>query len=130
MPRAKKTTSKKTEIPQPALTKAYESELSYETRVIVVILLLLFVYPIGLICMWAWMRNWPLWLKLLISLPLFLGVLAFFAGAIALGSILSHTRLQYEMQNRMQERREERLFPTVSPMMRQITPTQSNPNTY
>lgn len=126
MPRAKKTASKKTEIPQPALTKAYESELSYETRVIVVILLLLFVYPVGLICMWAWMRNWPLWLKLLITLPLLLGVLVFFLGAIALGGFLSHARLQYEMP----ERHEENFMPTVSPMMRMMTPAPTSPNTY
>lgn len=135
MPRAKKTTkstrsSRSKAIPGPALTKAYESEMSYETRVIVVILLLLFVYPVGLICMWAWMRDWPLWLKLLISIPLFLGVLLFFAGVMLLGTFVSSANRAYrlqQMQERMQ-RHELQLNPTDYPMMH---PTDTAvPNTY
>lgn len=83
-------------VPEKALSKAYESELSYETQVVIVILLLLFFYPVGIVLMWAWMRSWPLWVKLLISLPLLFGILAFFGLMVLFGSILSHARLQQE----------------------------------
>lgn len=126
MPRSKKSTrssrSQRTKtVPAPALSKAYESELSYETRVIVVILLLLFVYPIGLICMWGWMQNWPIWLKLLISLPFFFGVLAFFAVMMALGNFIGHTRWddRYEHMKRQ-------LLITPTPMTVTVTPLPTN----
>jgi hypothetical protein len=48
------------------------SQMSEDTKAIIVILLLLFVYPIGLILMWAWMKSWPTWLKIIISLPIIL----------------------------------------------------------
>jgi hypothetical protein len=142
MPQAKKSSSTRSTrskgVPQPALSKAYESELSYETRVVVVILLLLFVYPIGLICMWAWMRNWPLWLKLLLSLPLFLGVLAFFVVMVALGSFLGHSRWNdrvERMQEKMHEQQELRLRPSEATPTETLTLTPSpteetTPNTY
>jgi hypothetical protein len=46
-----------------------------DTHMILVILLLVFVYPIGLIAMWALMKQWPAWLKWLISSPVILAIL-------------------------------------------------------
>ncbi len=45
--------------------------MSNDTRTIVTVLLLIFVFPVGLIVMWVWPR-WPGWVKLLISVPLIL----------------------------------------------------------
>lgn len=80
-------------ISQQALSKAYESELSYETRVIIVVLLLLFVYPIGLIFMWAWMRDWALRAKLLITLPFLLGIFAVFGLFMLIGSLVTQSNI-------------------------------------
>ena len=56
---------------------ATQSEpMSQDTKIIIVILLLIFFYPLGLIFMWLWMKEWPTWAKLLISLPVALGILA------------------------------------------------------
>ena len=54
------------------------SEISYDTQMIVTVLLLIFVYPLGVIFMWAWMRNWPVWLKIIITLPVFMFLLCVF----------------------------------------------------
>lgn len=51
-------------------------EVNQNTRLIVVVILLIFVYPIGVIMMWQWMRYWPWWVKLLITLPLIAAVVA------------------------------------------------------
>lgn len=71
-------------------SRTENTELSYETRTIIVVLLLLFIYPAGLVFMWAWMGNWPVWLKLIITIPLLLAVLAFFAVMILIGAVVSH----------------------------------------
>ena len=58
--------------------------LSYDTKTIIVILLLVFAYPIGLILMFVWMK-WPVWVKLLVALPtslIFLGVFGILAAAV------------------------------------------------
>ncbi len=55
---------------------------TYDTQMIVTILLLIFIYPVGIIFMWAWMRSWPVWVKLIISLPLIISIL--FVGLILL----------------------------------------------
>lgn len=49
---------------------------------IVVILLLIFIFPLGLILMWAW-TSWPKWIKWLVSAPLLLAIVAIiFAVAV------------------------------------------------
>lgn len=90
----KKSAKKATRVSQKALSKAYESEISYETKLIIAILLLLFVYPIGLIVMWWWMREWPLWLKLILSIPLFIAVLAVLGMFLAIGLFIRGARVQ------------------------------------
>ncbi|MCR4264375.1 MAG: hypothetical protein NUV98_06690 [Candidatus Roizmanbacteria bacterium] len=48
-----------------------QSGMSHDTKTIIVILLLILVYPIGLIMMYIWMK-WPMWAKILITLPILL----------------------------------------------------------
>lgn len=92
-------------------------EISYETKLTIVILLLLFVYPLGLVFMWFWMRNWPLWLKILISLPIIIGILGILFGIFALAMILRHVatdkNFQYQMRQ-YQYQQEQQLTPSPS----------------
>lgn len=43
--------------------------MSNDTKTLIVILLLIFTYWIGLIFMWIWMKTWPKWIKILVTLP-------------------------------------------------------------
>lgn len=52
--------------------------ISYDTKTIITVLALIFVYPIGLLLMFIWMK-WKMWVKLLIALPITLIVFGFFA---------------------------------------------------
>lgn len=67
--------------------KADPSGLSDDAKTIIVVLLLVFAFPVGLILMWLW-TEWPKWVKWLLSLilitPLVLMLLFFFAifGAV------------------------------------------------
>lgn len=57
-------------------------EMSYDTKALITVLLLLLVYPIGVLVMWKWMK----WSKLImhaISLPIYL-----FAMMVVLGVVL------------------------------------------
>lgn len=56
--------------------------MSEDTKTLITILLLIFVFPIGLIVMWI-LPKWPLWVKLLVSLPITLLI-----GAILVGILL------------------------------------------
>ena len=33
------------------------------------------MYPVGIITMWLWMKDWPKWLKVVITLPFALALL-------------------------------------------------------
>lgn len=123
--KTKRTSSaKKTTVTKPQVTSSMGQ--AYDTQMIVTILLLLFVYPIGLIFMWAWMRNWPMWLKVVISLPFVLAIIVFATMLFVLGSIVRSGRFQqmmYDQQyRRMMQNRQEQLW--------NITPTPSTYNTY
>lgn len=81
MPARKKTkTAKNTSSDRSKNVKKnnFNKEISYDTQIIVTVLLLIFVYPLGIIFMWAWMRNWPIWLKIIITLPVFVFLLSVF----------------------------------------------------
>lgn len=57
-----------------------------DNRTLITALLLIFVYPVGVIVMWFWSR-WKIWLKILVSLPILIGPLIF----LLLGAfILTH----------------------------------------
>ena len=53
--------------------------MSYNTKVLITVLLLIFVYPVGLIFMWMWMR-WKVWVKLLISFLVIIPLIIIFSG--------------------------------------------------
>lgn len=105
----------------------YHEELSYETKLIIVILLLLFVYPLGVIFMWLWMREWPVWLKIVISLPIILGIIGIFVGIFFLSLLLRNAALNRNFQNQMmrqyeqQYKRQYRMMPVPSET---ITPSE------
>lgn len=50
-----------------------------DSNKIITILLLIFLYPVGLVFMWIRMKNWPTWLKALITAPLVLSVIGIIA---------------------------------------------------
>ena len=55
--------------------------LSEDTKAIVVVLLLIFIYPIGLLLTWFWVK-WSAWVKVLLTIPLIF-------IAIAVSSVIS-----------------------------------------
>jgi len=131
---ARKSTARK--IASPSTSK----EISFETRMIVVIVLLLFVYPVGLILMWFWMKEWPTWLKIIISLPVVIAIcamfFAFFIAAMVIRGTVTNRDFQNNMRNYMQQRYqyEQSLTPVPTNEVF-ITPTPipsdtSTPNTY
>ncbi|PJE63317.1 hypothetical protein COU88_00160 [Candidatus Roizmanbacteria bacterium CG10_big_fil_rev_8_21_14_0_10_39_6] len=55
--------------------------VSYDTKTIITVLALIFVYPIGIVLMFVWMK-WKMWVKLLIALPVTLILFGVFAVAL------------------------------------------------
>lgn len=49
---------------------------------IIVILLLILLHPVGLVTMWMLMKQWPTWLKVVISAPLTISVVGIIAGLL------------------------------------------------
>lgn len=52
--------------------------ISKDTQAIITVILLVFMYPIGFIVMWVW-TEWPIWLRLLLSIPVILLIIFLFA---------------------------------------------------
>lgn len=75
--------------PQPAMVTPAQSAqqqpaqqgVSEDTKTLITVLLLIFVFPIGLIVMFFW-PKWKWWVKLLIALPVL------FFGFILMGAVL------------------------------------------
>src|ERR1035437_5668328 len=59
--------------PQPTPTVPQSS--NDQTHLIITIVAFLICYPVGVICMWVWMKHWPKWVKILLALPIFLIIL-------------------------------------------------------
>jgi hypothetical protein len=57
---------------------------SNDTKAIITVLLLVFLYPIGLLVMWFW-TKWKLWVKLLVSAPVLLFIVIMILGILAAG---------------------------------------------
>ena len=117
-----KSSARKTRVKKPQITSSMGP--TYDTQMIVTILLLIFVYPLGLIFMWAWMRNWPIWLKIVVSLPFVLAVCIIILMMLAVGSIVRNgrfERMMYEQQYKQQLRQEQQHMWDISP-----TPTAYN----
>lgn len=53
------------------------TEISEDTKLLILVLCLLFAYPAGLILMWVW-SEWPTWLKIVLTLPIFLIIIWMF----------------------------------------------------
>lgn len=60
-------------------TQPASQGMSEDTKSIITVLLLIFVYPIGLIFMWFWTR-WPRWVKIILSLPIILAIIGIVAA--------------------------------------------------
>lgn len=52
-----------------------------DNSTLVTVLLLIFAYPIGMIVMWFW-PKWKVWVKLLVSLPFVIGIIAIVASVM------------------------------------------------
>lgn len=60
-----------------------QNSMPEDTKTLITILLLVFVFPVGFILMWVW-TKWKLWVKLLITIPIILFMLGM-VGVIGLG---------------------------------------------
>ena len=60
---------------------AKQQEHSYDTKLVLTLVLLFLLYPVGLILMFKWM-NWPKWLKWVLAFPVVIFVLAIFTTII------------------------------------------------
>lgn len=72
--------------------------LSNDTKTIIVVLVLLFAFPLGLVLMWIW-TNWPKWVKLLITLPLII----FFLAISAIVVLFARNQFQSRQVQRINE---------------------------
>lgn len=84
----------------------YSSDMSSDAKLIIVLLLLLFFYPLGLVFMWLWMKKWPTWLKVVITLPIIIGILAAIFIIIVARAIIHEARLERLQQ--LEQLRQER----------------------
>lgn len=87
---------------------------SYDTLMIITTLLLIFVYPLGIAFMWAWMKTWPTWVKVVITLPLIISlfflILIFYFVGHAVREV--NWNRMYEQQRMEQMHRMMQLTPT------------------
>jgi hypothetical protein len=107
--------------------KSSTEVLTYETKLIIVVLLLLFFYPVGLIFMWTWMGKWPMPLRIIITLPVLLGIAAFFMLMVLLASAFH--RMQWERNTGYMMQRAIQTTP-ISPMQQATTPATQNLYSY
>lgn len=66
--------------------------MSKDTKTIITVLLLIFVFPVGFILMWVW-TKWPAWVKIIISLPIIIAIVGIFA-AVLLATINPRAQIQ------------------------------------
>lgn len=82
---SKELSNKDTELKIPPPLKAFEAP-DMDKKGAITVLLLTFLPPIGTIFMWSWMRKWPLWLKISITAPLILIVIAVILVTVFIGA--------------------------------------------
>lgn len=98
------------------------TELTYETKMILVVLLLLLFYPAGVVMMWIWMK-WPVWVKLLVMLPI-LFIFAFVAGiSFLFATVIRHHLSFQERVEMMQQEQLKKLQMSVTPSPSYQLPT-------
>ena len=95
---AKKVTRKTTSVME---SEAMTSELTTDTKTIVVVLLLIFVYPIGVIFMWVWMKWWPKWVKILVTIPFVMAILGIIFTFMIAGTIMHNAMREQDQMNNM-----------------------------
>lgn len=66
----------KSGIPTPPSQTNTQAAPDHQTKTILVIVMLLFFYPIGVILMWIWMKEWPKWIKIFLTSPILLTIIA------------------------------------------------------
>lgn len=93
--------------------------MSHDTKTLIVILLLIFTYWIGLIFMWLWMKTWPKWLKIILTLPVFISIAL--AGYFVYFILQNPSQLFEESERMVNEELAE--TPTPSPFDQDGTPT-------
>lgn len=86
-------------------SEAMASEMSADTKTIIVVLLLIFIYPLGALFMWIWMKWWPMWVRILLTLPFILGILCLFFGLTMAGIIMRRAVQEEERMNTIQYQR-------------------------
>jgi len=93
--------------------------MSHDTKTLIVILLLIFAYGIGLIFMWIWMKTWPNWLKIVLTLPVFasIALIAFFVYSV----IMNPSQFIEETERTVNEQTLK--TPTPSPFDKEGTPS-------
>ncbi|HSW87639.1 MAG TPA: hypothetical protein VLG12_00580 [Candidatus Saccharimonadales bacterium] len=105
-------------------SEAMASEMTTDTKTIIVVLLLIFIYPLGAIFMWVWMKWWPMWVRILLTIPFILGILAMIFGLLMAGFIVRSAVSQQEHMNTNPYQR--RMYaPQRSPNRMYISPTPS-----
>lgn len=80
-------------------SEAMASEMTTDTKTIIVVLLLIFIYPLGAIFMWIWMKWWPIWVRILLTIPFILGVLCMIFGLAMAGFIVKSAVREQERMN-------------------------------
>lgn len=79
--------------------KTNESELNYDTKQLITILSLFFVFPLGILFMWLWMK-WKTWVKVVLTFIMFLPLL--FAIPLAIALIAINPSEQFAKANNVQ----------------------------
>lgn len=63
--------------------QAQSTGITANTKALITVLLLIFVFPVGVFVMWVWTR-WALWLKVVVSIPAIIAI-AILIGLASLG---------------------------------------------
>jgi hypothetical protein len=105
-------------------TQSATTEMSYETKTIIVVVLFFTIYPAGLVFMWIWMK-WPKWIKILLTIIPFLLMFLIFGFVLAiLGLVFSNPNVQKEIQ------KNNNIQISQSQQANQVTPQQVSQNFY
>jgi len=85
----------------PAPSQPASTGMSDDTKTIVTVVLLVFVFPIGFFFMWFW-AKWKAWVKLLVTvigcLPFIIIILSML-GVVAIAALNPAARMPLEQQN-------------------------------
>ena len=94
MEQTNQTQTENTVVTKPTLSKndlvQTNEEISHDAQAIITVICLIFVYPIGFLVMWLW-TEWPIWLRLLLSIPVILLIIVLFSFPAILQSIVPHS---------------------------------------